>query len=135
MMGLLWLFQKWVGLVKEPFVIFFAVRDARVAKRQKITAVISVILLVFYVVNPLDLIPDFLPFGFIDDLIIIPLATIFIERLLPKEVVRESRVKANARLRPFTLALDIIAGVLLVFFLIIIAAIVWGVVLLIQRFR
>jgi uncharacterized membrane protein YkvA (DUF1232 family) len=133
-MGILRLFQKWVGLVKEPFVIFFAVRDTRVTIRQKITAVISVVLLVFYVVNPLDLIPDFLPFGFIDDMVIIPLATLFIERLLPKEVIRESRLKANARLRPFTLALDIIAAVLLVICLIIIAAIVWGVVLLIQRF-
>lgn len=134
-MSLLWLFQKWVGLIKEPFVIFFAVRDTRVAKRQKITAVISVILLVLYVVSPFDLITDFLPFGFVDDLIIIPLATIFIERLLPKEVVRESRLKADARLRAFTLALDIIAGVLLVLCLVVIAAIVVGVVLLIQRFR
>lgn len=134
-MGLLGLFQKWVGLVKEPFVIFFAVRDPRVTTGRKLAAVVSVILLVLYIVNPLDLLPDFIPFGFIDDLTIIPLATYFIERLLPKEVIRESRAKANARLRPFTLVLNIIAAILLIFVVIVIAAIIITVVLLVQRFR
>lgn len=134
-MGLWWLFLKWVGLVKEPLVIFFAVRDSRVKAGRKVAAIISVIFVLLYIVNPLDLIPDFLPFGFIDDLAVIPLATYFIERMLPREVVRESRLKANMRLRPFTIILNIIAIVLLIFVLVIIASIVVAIVLLIQRFR
>jgi uncharacterized membrane protein YkvA (DUF1232 family) len=133
-MGLWGLFQKWVGLVKEPLVILFAVRDPRVTARQRASAIISVVLLAIYIANPFDLIPEFIPFGFIDDLVIIPLGVHFIERLLPGSVIRESRAAVNARIRPFTLALNIISAVLLVVFLIIIASIIIAVVLLIQRY-
>jgi uncharacterized membrane protein YkvA (DUF1232 family) len=106
-------FQRWVGLIREPFVIYLAVRNPQTSLGRKVEAALSVVLVILYIVNPLDLLPDFVPFGFIDDLIVISLATYFIERLLPKEVIKESRAKANARLRPFTLALDIIAAILL----------------------
>jgi len=124
-----------VGLTREPLAIYFALRNPQVSRGRKVEVVLAVILLVFYIVNPFDLIPDFLPFGFIDDLIIVPLAIYFIERLLPKEVILESRAKAKARLRPFTLALDIIAAILLVFVVIVIAALIIAVVLLAERFR
>jgi uncharacterized membrane protein YkvA (DUF1232 family) len=134
-MGIWWFFQKWVGLVKEPLVVLFAMLDPRVAARSKVAAAVSVLLLILYVINPLDIIPDFLPFGFIDDLAVIPLATYFIERMLPGDIVRESRLKASARLRSFTLALDIIAGFLLLAALIVVTSIAYGIFILVQRFK
>ncbi len=135
MLRLFGLFQRWVGLIREPFVIYLALRNPRVPLGRKVEVVLSVTLLILYIVSPLDLIPEFLPFGFIDDLIVFPLATYFIERRLPKEVIRESRTKADAILRPFTLILDIIAAILLILIVIIIAAVIIAIVLLVERFR
>ncbi len=50
-----------------------------------------------YALSPIDLIPDFIPIlGYLDDLIIVPLGLLLVTRLLPPQVLLESRAKANA---------------------------------------
>lgn len=49
-----------------------------------------------YVLSPIDLIPDFIPvFGYLDDIIIVPVMIWLIVRLLPDTVIQESRVQAD----------------------------------------
>ena len=50
-----------------------------------------------YAFSPIDLIPDFIPIlGLVDDLILLPLAIVFVLRLIPADVMAESRAVAAA---------------------------------------
>ncbi len=51
---------------------------------------------VAYALSPIDLIPDFIPvLGYVDDVILLPILIWLTVRLLPDEVVAESREKAE----------------------------------------
>ena len=56
--------------------------------------------MVAYAFSPLDLIPDPIPvLGYLDDLILIPLGVALALRMIPPEVMAESRAKAQAAAR------------------------------------
>lgn len=49
-----------------------------------------------YVLSPIDLIPDFIPvLGFLDELILLPLAVLFIARLIDPALMAELRAEAE----------------------------------------
>jgi uncharacterized membrane protein YkvA (DUF1232 family) len=49
-----------------------------------------------YALNPLDLIPDFIPvLGYLDDMIIIPLGLLLVRRLIPAPNMAEHRAVAG----------------------------------------
>lgn len=53
-------------------------------------------LVVGYALSPVDLIPDFIPvFGYLDDLILIPLGIKFALKLIPPDVMEECRKNAG----------------------------------------
>lgn len=53
-------------------------------------------LVVAYALSPIDLIPDFIPvLGYLDDVIILPVLIWLTVRLLPPQVLAESRLKAE----------------------------------------
>ena len=55
-------------------------------------------LVIAYALSPIDLIPDFIPvLGYIDDLILLPLAIAYAVRMIPAEVLDESRKEAAMR--------------------------------------
>jgi uncharacterized membrane protein YkvA (DUF1232 family) len=86
----------------------------------KLAAVLSLI----YLLSPIDLIPDFIPFfGYIDDIVVVPLLLNLAVKLLPADVREESITKANRNQKKFKLlmALLIILGIAIlagIFFLI-----------------
>lgn len=52
-----------------------------------------------YALSPIDLIPDFLPVvGYLDDLILLPWGVALVIRLVPADVMEESRRQAIERL-------------------------------------
>jgi uncharacterized membrane protein YkvA (DUF1232 family) len=52
---------------------------------------------VFYVLSPVDLIPDFIPIlGHLDDLVIVPLLVLMALALIPDEVVTDCRERVKA---------------------------------------
>ncbi len=49
-----------------------------------------------YALSPIDLIPDFIPvLGYLDDLLIVPFGIFIAIKLIPAEVLQESRLKAR----------------------------------------
>ena len=51
-------------------------------------------LIVLYVLSPIDLVPDFIPvIGFVDDLVLVPLAIRFLLKRLPPEIARSAATR------------------------------------------
>lgn len=83
--------RPWM-LKKEIIVLYYGLRDKRTSGIPKITALLSIV----YLLSPIDLIPDFIPFfGYIDDIVIVPLLLNLSIRLLPAQVREESLLKAS----------------------------------------
>ena len=84
--------RQWARTLKrEVFALYLAYRDPRVpwAGRLFAGAVVA------YAFSPLDLIPDFIPIlGLLDDLILVPMGIWLALRMIPPEVMTESRAHA-----------------------------------------
>jgi len=64
----------------------------------KIGAAAIIGLMLAYAIIPLDIVPDTVPvLGWIDDLILVPVAFTLIDKLLPQDILAENRSKANRR--------------------------------------
>jgi uncharacterized membrane protein YkvA (DUF1232 family) len=71
--------------------IYLAARDPRTPWYAKALA----LAVAGYALSPLDLIPDFVPvLGYLDDLLIVPLGILAVVRLIPPQVMAESRAAA-----------------------------------------
>ena len=84
--------RQWAKRLKiEVHALYLACRDPRVPWLAKAIA----IFVVAYALSPIDLIPDFVPvFGYLDDLIIVPLGIMLARRLIPADVMEECRAAA-----------------------------------------
>jgi len=79
-------------LNRDGHAIYLASRDPRVPWYAKFLA----IAVAAYALSPIDLIPDFIPvFGYLDDLIIVPLGIWLVVSLIPEEIMVEHRAVAN----------------------------------------
>src|SRR5690349_12634506 len=79
-------------LKREIDALALACRDPRTPWFAKALAVC----VVAYAVSPIDLIPDFVPvLGLLDDLVLLPLGIWLVIRLIPPDVMAESRAQAD----------------------------------------
>lgn len=79
-------------LKAETYALFLAYRDRRTPWCARLFAAC----VVAYAFSPLDLIPDFIPvLGYLDDLILIPLGIALALKMIPPQVMADSRVKAQ----------------------------------------
>jgi uncharacterized membrane protein YkvA (DUF1232 family) len=85
-------------LKREAFALYFVCRDSRTPWYAKAVAVC----VVAYVFSPIDPIPDFIPvLGLLDELVVVPLGVALVLRMVPPQVLRESRERADrSRERP-----------------------------------
>ena len=85
--------KRWAGRLKsETYALYLAYGDPRVPWYARLFAV----LVVGYAFSPIDLIPDSIPvLGYLDDLIVVPLGVILTVRMIPEDVLSESRQKAR----------------------------------------
>ncbi len=85
--------KRWAGRLKsETHALYLAYRDPRVPWYAKLFAA----LVVGYAFSPIDLIPDPIPvLGYLDDLILIPLGVALAVRMIPENVLSESRQEAR----------------------------------------
>jgi uncharacterized membrane protein YkvA (DUF1232 family) len=96
-MNLALIFKSWIRKAKnfneDVYALALAVQDPRVPWYAKAFAII----IVGYVLSPIDPIPDFIPIiGSFDELIIVPLGIIILVQMIPKNVWEECREKAKA---------------------------------------
>jgi uncharacterized membrane protein YkvA (DUF1232 family) len=86
--------------VTTPYTIYLILKDRTIPKSEKVRSIIGLILIFAYVVSPIDLIPDFIPFaGWLDDLIVIPLGLALMRKFIPSIIVLEKKERAQASVR------------------------------------
>ena len=84
--------QKADLLKKEILTIFYAYQHPDLKFLPKIIILFALA----YALSPIDLIPDFIPvIGYLDDLIILPLLISLSIKLIPEEIIIQSRAKAE----------------------------------------
>jgi uncharacterized membrane protein YkvA (DUF1232 family) len=86
--------RQWARAIRRDAVaLYFAARDPRVPWLAKLLA----IMIAAYALSPIDLIPDVIPvLGYLDEIILLPLAIAGITRFIPPGTMDEHRVRAEA---------------------------------------
>ena len=86
--------KGWAKTIKrDVHALYLASRDPRVPWYAKAMAVV----VAGYALSPIDLIPDFVPvLGYVDDVILVPLGTMLVVRMIPPEIMAEHRELASA---------------------------------------
>lgn len=91
--------KDWARRIKrDVHALWLAARDPRTPWYAKLLA----LAIAAYALSPIDLIPDFIPvLGYLDELILLPLALYVAIRLVPPDVMAEHRAAAEqAAARP-----------------------------------
>lgn len=80
---------------RDVLALYLARRDPRVPWYAKALAIATAA----YALSPIDLIPDFIPIiGYLDDLVLIPLAILLTVRMIPAQVIADLRSQAERQL-------------------------------------
>lgn len=84
--------KRWARAIKrDVLALWVAARDPRVPWYAKVLAMA----IAAYALSPIDLIPDFVPvFGYLDDLVIVPLGILLVVALIPSSLMAEFRQQA-----------------------------------------
>lgn len=87
--------KRWARAIKrDVLALWIAARDPRVPWYAKAFCAATAA----YALSPIDLIPDFIPvLGYLDDLVIVPLAIVLAVRMIPPELMAEFRAAADGR--------------------------------------
>lgn len=84
--------QRARAIKRDTYTLYLACRDPRTPWYVKLFAGG----IVAYALSPIDLIPDFIPvLGYVDDLVLLPLAIVLAVKLIPDSVLVECRAKAQ----------------------------------------
>ena len=86
--------KDWARLIRRDVVaLWLSARDPRVPFWIKVLAA----LVAAYALSPIDLIPDFIPvLGYLDEIILLPLAIIGLVKLIDPAIMAEHRATAAA---------------------------------------
>jgi uncharacterized membrane protein YkvA (DUF1232 family) len=84
--------QRTQSLKSEVYALYLAYKDPRTPWLARLFAA----LVVGYAFSPIDLIPDPIPvLGYLDDLVLVPFGAYLAVKLIPKQVMADSREKAK----------------------------------------
>jgi len=109
-------------LKSETYAIYLAYRDPRVSWFARGFAA----LVVGHALSPIDLIPDFIPvLGYLDDLVLVPAGIALAMRMIPEEVMVEARAKAEAAVDSGGPVSRLVAGVIVLVWMLLAAVVVW----------
>lgn len=94
------------ALKNEITALYYAGRSPSTPPLAKLLVIITV----GYALSPIDLIPDFIPIlGYLDDLIILPALIFLAIKLIPPDVMSESRLLAKEK--PISLPRNWVAAI------------------------
>ena len=111
-----------LSLKREAYALYIATKDPRVPWYAKV----CMSLVLAYAFSPIDLIPDFIPvFGYLDDLIVVPLGISLTLKMIPPQVMLEARQQAEDSLRQGEPISQVGAMMVIIIWLIILAAVIW----------
>ena len=111
-------------LKREAYALYIAARDPRVPWYAKV----FMALVLAHTFSPIDLIPDFIPvLGYLDDLIVTPLGIVLALKMIPTEVMTDARRSAEELLQQGKPISRAGAIMVIIFWLIIITAVVWSI--------
>ena len=106
----------------EVYALYLACRDPRVPWYAKALAAC----VVGYAFSPIDLIPDPIPIiGHLDDLVLIPLGVLAVRRMIPASVMAECRERAHVTMEQGKPVSRAAAVVIVTFWVVAAAAVVW----------
>lgn len=132
-MGVRDLQQQAEQLTNDAYALFIAARDPRTPARAKIFGLV----VAAYILSPIDLLPDFIPFvGFLDELLILPFAYRIMKSMIPENVMDDARARADifkSGIRKIKIIIISIIVSLLVMALAALVLLVLGAVYLFQR--
>lgn len=84
---------SFISVATEIYALTLALRDPHAPWAARLAAMAFA----FYIVNPIDIIPEPIPFvGILDDLIAVPLAYFVISRMLPAQLMESALRAASA---------------------------------------
>jgi uncharacterized membrane protein YkvA (DUF1232 family) len=119
-----------IFLKKEAYALYIAARDPRAPWYAKV----FIGLVLAYAFSPIDLIPDFIPvLGYLDDLIIVPIGIVLALKMIPAQVMIDARQKAEDLLRQGEPVSRVGAFIVIVIWLIILAAVIWFIMRLVMK--
>ena len=86
--------------ITTPYTIYLILKDPVISRSVKLRAVIGLVIIFAYVISPIDIIPDFIPFaGWLDELIVVPLGLVLARKITPGFDIVEKRNRAQATVR------------------------------------
>lgn len=108
------------ALGTEAYALFLAYKDPRVPWYARAFA----LCVAAYAFSPVDLVPDFIPvLGYLDDAVLIPLGVRVALKMIPAPVMSECRAKARDSLDRSTSAGRVAAGIVILLWILVVAAI------------
>lgn len=86
-------FKRWARVIRrDAVVLYLSARDPRVPWYARMLAA----MIAAYALSPIDLIPDFIPvLGYLDELILLPLAMAGVMHLIGPAIMAEHRATAT----------------------------------------
>ena len=113
-------FSKIVDWLTTPYTIYLILKDPTASLPEKLRAVIGLVIILAYIISPIDIIPDSIPFsGWLDDLLIIPIGMALIRIITPAINIMEKRKRAQASVKrilllaTISIAVTVILGLFL----------------------
>jgi len=110
----------------EILILYYALQHKQTPFYAKLPAIFSLL----YLLSPVDLIPDVIPFfGYVDDLFIVPLLLQLSVSLLPAQVKQDSIAKATLharKLKIIAVLCIVVAIALVVWIFFIVKRLIWG---------
>jgi uncharacterized membrane protein YkvA (DUF1232 family) len=115
--------KGWAERLKiEIYTLYLAYGDPRTPWYAKVVAAC----VAGYAFSPIDLIPDFIPLlGYLDDLLLLPLGVALALKLLPEQVLADSREKARRMVSEGKPVSRVAAAVIVAIWLALLGLAVW----------
>ena len=91
---------RFIDWLATPYSLYLVIKEAGVPWTAKLRAVSILLLISLYILNPVDIIPDFHPLlGWLDDIAIIPLAMLLAGKLVPEISIVEAKARARTSVK------------------------------------